>query len=175
MSLGFDLLPPAAAKRLALYILRHPEKATEHISSVSKEYDGLCHHWPSLAAIVPELAHLRSCIRLKFEPFVAYMKPNADLQPHVDGLRGGRLSSMVQALHPKEEYASTFFWTPDGAQHELSLAKLPAIMDIQCLHAVNNCFPVPRFNFQLTFNYPYAELAEAHLAGKLFRAVPFAT
>ncbi len=174
-SLGFNLLPAAATKRLVLFILRHPEKVTQHISSVSKEYDGLSHHWPALNVVAPELNHLRSTIRLKFEPLLAYMEPHADLQPHADGLRGGRKSSMVQGLHPTEDYASTFFWTPDGVEHELSAAQLPAIMDLQCQHAVNNTSSSPRFNFQLSFDYPYEELVQIHAEGKLFRSVPFAT
>lgn len=170
LSLGFPLLPASATKRLSLYILRHPEKASDHISSVAKAYDGLSHHWPALGVVMPEIVRLRSVLTLKFEPMIAYMKPTTDLALHCDGLGGGRQCSLVQAIHPIEDYASTFFLTPDDVQHELSASDLPALMNLQCLHSVNNTSLSPRFNFQLSFNYPFEEVAELQLAGKLFRS-----
>lgn len=171
-SLGFNLLPTSALKRLSLYILRHPEKATKHISSVSKEYDGLSHHWPALGVILPEIERLRTCLCVKFEPMIAYMQPATNLEPHRDGLNGGRRSSLVQPLHPTEGYSSTFFWA-DGIEHELKRSDLPALIDLQALHSVNNIGEVPRFNFQLSLDLAFEEAQQLHQAGKLFRSIPF--
>lgn len=170
--LGFELLPQPAVKRLAAYVGRHPEKATQHVSSVLGEYDGLCHYWPAALVIAPEIARLRSTFLVPFKPFFSYIQANTHLRPHCDGLDGGRKTSIIQPIFPLFNYSPLRFWSVDNQLlHELKLDDYPAIVDLQVLHSVNNTTSHPRFNFQLSIDLPFAEVLALHESGKLIRQV----
>lgn len=166
--LGFPLLTASAATRLALFARRHPEKATEHISSVHGEYDGLCHFWPGAAVIAPEIARLKQLFRIPVAPFFSYIRPLTYLKPHQDGLRGGRKTSIIQPIFPLESYAPLEFWHDDGTHAlTLQLSDYPAVVNLQRLHSVNNCWPLPRLNFQLSIDLPFDEVLALHQSGRL--------
>jgi hypothetical protein len=166
VELGFALLSPSAAKRVGSYAARHPEKATEHISSVHGRYDGLCHFWPGLSVLMPEIKELHRRFCIPVQPFFSYIRANTELLPHRDGENGGRRTSIIQPIFPLDEYAPLKFWI-NGKDIEVS--QYPAIVDLQTLHSVNNTANQPRLNFQLTIDLPFAEVAALHAAGKLVR------
>lgn len=171
ISLGFPLLSPSATRRIGSYALRHPEKATEHISSVHGAYDGLCHFWPGISVLLPEIQQLKRRFLIQVEPFFSYIKANTFLKPHCDGLNGGRRTAIIQPIFPLDDYAPLEFWN-DGeevASHQLSLPQYPVIVDLQVLHSVNNTSSKPRLNFQLSIDLPFREVAALHTDGKLLR------
>jgi hypothetical protein len=173
ISLGSPLLSASAVKRLASYVARHPEKATEHISSVAGAYDGLCHYWPALAVIAPEILELKYRFLVPVQPFFSYIKASTHLAPHRDGAAGGRKTSIIQPIFPLDAYCPLRFWTEHGELLcELQPADYPAIVDLQSLHSVDNTHSGPRFNFQLSIDRSFDEVQALHQAGKLLRPAP---
>ncbi len=170
LPLGFPLLSASAVRRLELYVRRHPEKATEHISSVSKSYDGLCHFWPGIAVIAPEIQALARRFTIPVSPFFSYIRERTELKPHVDGEAGGRKTSIIQPIFPLHEYAPLILWE-HGTPRALELFEYPAIIDLQTPHSVHNDTDSIRFNFQLSIDLPFAEVRDLHVAGKLVRPV----
>jgi len=176
LSLGFPLLPQPAKKRIVNYLLRRHDVIEQHISSVEKHYNGLSRMRPEFFGIMaPELSRLRLIVTVPFIPFIMYIEPNTELERHVDGPTGARQTAIIDHLFPVEGYAPTLFWDTRAQlqpSFSLHLDEMPAIINLQALHGVTNSVSVPRFNFQMAFDLPYAEVVERHLQGKLFRQVP---
>lgn len=168
LPLGIPLLSASAARRLELYVRRHPEKATEHISSVSKSYDGLCHFWPGIAVIAPEIHDLTKRFTIPVSPFFSYIRPRTELAPHADGSAGGRRTSIIQPIFPIHEYAPLIMWE-NNSPIEVPMIEYPVIVDLQTLHSVHNNTDSIRFNFQLSIDRSFDEVRDLHVAGKLLR------
>lgn len=178
-SLGFNVLPASASKRLSAYVRNRPELIKPHISSVVNEYDGLSHFDQlGLFVIQNEIASLRKNLLVPFQPSIMLILPRTHLDKHVDGLVGGRRTAIISQLHPLTEYAPTQFWSDyesGSPTFELSDHQLPAIIDLQAIHSVNNSTNHLRFNFQLTIDMNFSEVLELHQEGKLFRSVQSST
>lgn len=168
---GSGLISESAKKRLIAYVLRHPEKVSQHRSSMTGVYDGVSSASVALACITPEVMALRARITVPHEVSVVYIQPNTVVYRHRDGRLPARTSAIIMALHPTIGYAPTMFWetleskTPE---YLLGFDDLPAIVNLQEPHSLVTDAE-PRFNFQLAFELPFDQLVQLWKDGKLLR------
>lgn len=168
--LPFHVLTPSARAVLRLYVLEHPKEVRDHLDTRTRRRTGLSHFDETICDLIPDdMARLRKVCPLPFTPALIYCRSETHVARHVDGIHWLRQCTIATPLYPKEGYADTVYW-PDMHATELDYVlhwtRMPVLMDIQHPHSITNNAS-PRFNFQLAFGTPFAEVLELLRAGSL--------
>ncbi len=173
LSIGERLLSDSAKRRILAYLSRTPDAIQPYVSSVLNRYDGLSKATTkALSVIAPEIIELRRRISLPFVPAIMAIQPHTCLHRHTDSLSGGRLSSIIDPISDAASYAPLHFWhdlMAEAPSAVVDIKDLPAIVDLQTLHSVDNQAPTLRLNFQVSFAAPFHQVVELHRAGRLIQ------
>lgn len=173
LSLHTEVLPAAAIKRLQLYLPRRLSLIEDSPESTTGKSYGLSNVNRALGVISQEIAQLRQRLTVPFKPMLVAIGPGVSIAPHRDALVYGRNCSIMVPIWPLDSYSPLLFWEDQGdvlPEHKVGADEMPILANLQHLHSVRN-HATWRFNFQLSIDLPFAQLAELHTAGRLLRPV----
>ena len=133
------------------------------------EIDGNSFYYSKDLSSIPKIQDLKKSCKLNFYSVLLMHRPNIVVKKHKDD-PNKRNCVLATPLTPKENYASTLFWSRES-KDPVAVCDFPnfnsVFLNTQKIHSLKN-YNVYRFNLQFCFDEPFEVVTDLYQNGQLF-------